>query len=766
MQNNNKNTFQDKEDDIFIQFLGKYFPYWPLYLVLVGLFLAAGYLYGKWKIPVFEAYSSVIIKDESKGMNESEMLQQLNLFRGKKIVENEIEILKSNAFISDVVKNLGLYADIYYKGKLRNLSAYVASPVKLKFKDPYQIQKVERIPFSFNLEARQVTIGTQKYPLNQWINSKWGEISFTPNPHYVRDSIGRDFHFLIIPCRVVQSGLLANLKVLPASKLATVINLSIRDEVPERAVDILNELVRVYTEAEIDDKNMMAANTLAMVENRIRNVAGQLDSVENAIQKYRTSSGIVDISEQGRQYLTNVGQYDREIEQLKNQISILDEVEKYIISKDANTGILPPALGLNDPLLNQMLDKLNDYQLQYEKLKRTTGENSPILVSIQEQIDNMKPSILDNIRNQKVNLNISRNNYATNSGRYSAMLNTIPQKEKQLIEISRQQSIKNELYGYLLEKREEAALSFTSINKGDTRIVDKAYSSVAPVSPNKFLIYLAALVIGFGAGILFVSLKEGLNRKILFRNEIESKSNIPVISEVVKDSTGNTIIMDKVYSGGAHEQLKSLRNSLFFSGKGMPAKKVIITSTGSGEGKTFITSNLAVSLANTGKKVLLVDLDFKNKKVSELFGFGNDKGITDILKRDAAVAGMIYNSKEAAGLHIMPVGNFAENCSELLMGEKFARILEDVSQQYDFILLAGPSYKDDVNIQAVSHVADTSLFVIRQGHTSRADFSMLLLNGQIDSLKQPRFVFNGVKGRGWGVKKFGNGYGYGNNPRA
>ncbi|KYP13047.1 polysaccharide biosynthesis tyrosine autokinase [Flavihumibacter sp. CACIAM 22H1] len=767
MPSTQNKTFRAKEDDLFKQLLQKYLPFWPLYALLIIIFLGVAYAYGKYTIPVYEAYSSVVIKDESKGLNESEMLQDLNLFRGKKLVENEIEILKSHSFISDVVNNLGLYADVVEETRFRQMPAYLTSPIKVRFKDPSRIKKAEKIPFAFNRDNRTVTIGKDIFPINQWVITKWGEISFVPNYKYNGDTVSRSLYFTLYPVQPIQASLMNRLKVVPASKLATVINISIKDQVPDRAEDILNELVKVYTEAEIEDKNQRAANTVAMVENRIRSVAGQLDSVENEIQRFRTNTGVIDISAQGRQYLDNVGQYDRQLEQIKNQIAVLDEVEKFIVQKESSSsGIIPSAVGVNDPALNQMLDKLNETQLEYEKLKRTTGENSPILINLKEQISSLKPGILENVRNQKISLNISKNSYTSTGSRYSAMLSAIPQKEKQLIEISRQQVIKNQLYAFLLEKREEAALSFTSTNKGDTRIIDKAYSSVMPVSPNKFILYLAALIFALGAGIVWVSLKEGLNKKILFRSELEKLSELPVMGEISYDSSKDPCLVRNNAVSPVAGQLKSLRNQLFFGANNHQHKKIIITSANRGEGKAYLASNLAVSLAMTNAKVVLIDLDFYTKEISSLYNLENAKGIIDYFTNATPLQSLLHIDAVTKGLAILPAGSSNSGNAEWLVSDKLENLINELAATNDYIVITGPAFSDDVNIQAISHIADASLFVIRQGVTSKANLTMLLYNGHMEALKNPAYVFNAVRGRGWGIKMFGNGFGYGNNPVA
>jgi tyrosine-protein kinase Etk/Wzc len=765
MQDIQHKPVRENEEDLFKGLLKKYMPYWPLYLFIVLISLAAAYLYGKWTIPVYEAYSSVVIKDESKGLDESKMLEDLNLFRGKKIVDNEIEILKSHSFMRAVVNNLGLYADVFEQTKSREIPAYSFTPIRLRLKNPDAITKPVKISFSYDREKKEVVLGKSSYPINQWVNTKWGELIFITNYQYKGTGENKNLFFSLVSPDIIEAGLLNSLKVVPASRLATVINLKIKDEVPQRAIDILDELVGVYTKAEIEDKNLRAANTVAMVENRLKNVSGQLDSVENAIQQFRTSSDIIDISEQGRQYLQNVGQYDRQIEDIKNQIAILNEVDRFVSSKSENAGTVPSAVGINDPGLNKLLGDLNDYQSQYEKLKRTTGENSPIIISLKEQIDRLKPSIIENVRNQKNNLEISKSSFTSSSSRFSGMLNSIPKKEKQLTEISRQQSIKNQLYGYLLEKREEAALSFTSTRIGDTRVIDKAFASVAPVSPNKLLLYLAALIFGAAAGLVYVSLKEELNSKILFRKEIEHAVDAPVIGEIFQLRSKEKIVSKKAPGDQVYEQIKALKNNLFYTAREHPLKSVMITSATRNEGKSFIALNLALSLAKSNQSVLLLDLDFRNKKITSQFELSDKPGIADALNSGAAVSSIVYSTTDDKNLFIVPAGRNAEEFDALLMGEEFAQLVAALKAQYDVLIFSGSSFRDDANIQSLSHIADTSLFVIRHGVSTKAGFNMLQLNASIESLKNANMVFNGVKGRGWGINMFGNGYGFGNNPK-
>jgi len=755
-------TQNSAEDDIFKQLLYKYLPYWPLFALLIIGSLVAARLYTKWAIPRYEIDATILIKDEKKGLVESKMLETLNLFEKSKIVENELEILHSHALMKQVVTNLTLYAPVFEERKSRNIPAYAYSPIRIRLKDPDNLKETEKVPFVYDGTTGQVILDNMRVPVNQWVTSKYGEIMFNPNPRGALSSQKIPLYFSLIDVKKIEYYFLANLKATAASKMSTIINLQLKDDVPARGEDVLNELIALYTKAEVDDKNVMAANTLASVENRLRYVVGQLDSVENAIQQFRTTSGVIDISQQGKLYLENVGQYDKQIEDINLKLAVLEEMEKFILSKNSGASIAP-STGLNDPTLSQLLDKLTEAQLQYDKLKSTTAENSPMLLSIKEQINKLKPAILDNIRNQRVNLEVSRNNLSNNSGKYNSMLSTIPQKEKQLLEISRQQAIKNQIYSFLLQKREEAALSYTS-TATDTRVIDKAESSVGPVSPNKMIIQLGGLLGGLLMGIAFVNLKDVMNKTILFRKEIESICNIPVVAEIGHDRSKLSIVIADNKKTPIAEQFRTLRNVLAFNENHPGVKKILLSSSISGEGKAFIASNLATSMALAGKKTVLLDLDLERFHVTKIFGLEEKKGIVDYLSNKVINAGEIrYRSADNNKLYIIPAGINSNAAAELLVGGNLEDLIKSLELEFDFIVMCSGPLTEDANALAVSHFSDATIFVIRHNVTPKNNLMMLIHEDKLSSLKNPVVVFNDVRGRGFGILDYGYGYGYGYN---
>ncbi len=404
---------QNAEQNLLAQLRFRYIPYWPLFLALMILCVTAAWAYIKMTVPLYESSASILIKDEKKGTDDSKMIESLNLISTKKIVENEIEVLKSRSLIREVVKNLALYAPVYKEGKWMKLSAYATSPVKIEAKVPDSLRETKKVYFKWSAQSSGIVINQKLYPADHWVTTPYGELKFKFTGRKQMEN--QNLYFSLVNPKKITLDLLKSLKTASVSKLSTVVSLKIKDEVPSRAEDILNSLIEVYSNASVRDKNSLAANTLAFVEDRLAFVAHGLDSIERRSQLYKSRKGAVDISSQGQLFLQNVSANDQKVSDVNIQLAAIDQVEKYLQSKDNKGGIVPSSLGISDPLLSQLLTKLNDAELQYEKLKKTTGENNHLLLSIADQVEKLKPSIVENIQSQRRSLQSSKSNlYATN----------------------------------------------------------------------------------------------------------------------------------------------------------------------------------------------------------------------------------------------------------------------------------------------------------------------------------------------------------------
>lgn len=754
-------TGEQPEENLIQQLISKYLPYWPVFLLTILIAGGIAYTYIHFATPIYQANATIIIKDEKKGNEDSKSMEFLDQISSKKTVENEIEVIQSRKLMLDVVKNLGLYAPIFEKGKFKSVSAYTKSPVIIQAANPDSLIGTNKIKLNFTKNNNEVILNDKyKYPLNQIVTTHFGRLKFLPNNNYEQsDEPIKQLYFSLVNPKAIVPGILGGLKVEAASKLSSLVELSYRDEVPKRAEDILNQLIASYKQSEINEKDALAKNTLTFVEARLKLISSDLDSIERKVQQYKSGRGAVDISTQGQLYLQNVSANDQKLSDINTQISVLNQVEKFVQNKDNSSAIVPSTLGVSDPMLSQLMDKLYTSQLQYEKLKKTVGENNPNLIAIQDEINKIKPNILQNIQSQQQSINAAKQNINATNGRYNSMLQVVPQKERQLLEISREQQIKSNIYSFLLQKREESEIAYAS-KVSNNRVVDYAQTSPYPVSPNKSLIYLMAIVGMMGICIAIISIRESLTGKVLYRHEVESRTSIPIIGEVAFDKSKTPLVIEAGRRSFIAEEFRKLRMSLSFLGIDSAHKKILITSSISGEGKSFIAANLAVSLSLTGKKVVIVDMDLNNPTIAKILKVNQPVGITEFLMGQKEPEEITKPVEAHENLFFISSGALPENPTELLANGKVKEIIDYLDEIFDLVIIDTSPIVLVTDAYILSPLCDATLYVIRHNYTPKMLIKRIDENNQINPINNPAIIFNGVKIRGFLKNNYGYGYDY------
>jgi tyrosine-protein kinase Etk/Wzc len=740
--------------------LFKYMPYWPLFVIFGTVSVFAAWFYLKKTAPQYEISAAIMLKDEKKGSSDGEIINSLDQLAGNKIVENELEVLKSRTLMTTVVKNLGLYSSFFEDDKMLPRTAYTSTPVLLEAPNPESlITDGSKIYFQYSESDSMVVIGSQKYPLNQLVKTSFGEVRFIPNKHNLRKA-EKPLYFTLSNAKSMASGLLGGLRAVPTSKTSTVVTLKIKDTDPVRGEAILNDLIEVYNQATIENKNRLASNTRSFVVERLGDMEKQLKSIEQQAQSYKSSRGAVDISSQGQLFLKSVNDNDQKVGEVQMQLAVLDQVQKYIESKDNTGGIVPSTLGLKDPLLSQLLEKLYEAELNYEKFRKGTGENNPRVTSIKDQINKIKPSIIENIRNQRSSLQASILNIQATNNVYSSMLHSIPQKERELIDINRQQATYNGIYAFLLQKKEESDLSHAS-NIVESRIVDKAQSTLDPVSPKSKLIYMVALIFAFIIPAGFITVKEFLNRKILFRHEIENLTSTPIIGEIILDNSKDPVVIEKGKRTFIAEQFRRIRVSLGYLGVTPDKKRILVTSSLSGEGKSFVALNLAASLALADRKVILLELDLANPSLSNKLNVNYEQGVSNYLWGDCEPEEIIRRSPINDNLFFIPSGPLPDNPSELLLSDRLKTLLDYLNEIFDHVIIdsAPASLLSDAYV--LSPMCNATLYVVKHRYTPKIYMERLDEENQVNKLKNLGIIFNGIRSRGFTKNGYGYGYGYG-----
>lgn len=735
----------------------QYLRHWPWFFLALALALGGAWLYLKRATPMYQVSASILIKDEKKGAS-NDMLKELDLFAGSKLVDNEVEVLKSRTLIEKVVDELNLTVSYYQEGKFRDVEIYHSSPVRVSvneleayaYQNALYIRPAGEQKFEL-LDENHRSLGTFIY--TQAVKSKYGTFRVFQEPEAQEGLVKVRFRSR----DGVIDNLLESIKVGLLNQNSTVLSLTYLSAVPEKGKAILSKLLDVYTFSSLEDKNREATNTLRFIEERLKLVTGELSDVEKDVERYKTSAGITDLSVESNLFLEKVKDNDTKLSEVDIQIKVLEGVERYIGS-DASATVAPATLMVTDPVLTSHIESLSQLELQKEKVSKGARSSNPFLETINTQIANTKLAIRENLANQKQSLAITRAGLQGNNSRLESAIRSIPRKEREYVGVQRQQNIKESLYLILLQKREETALSYAS-TVTDSRIVDVANSTAAPVSPKKNIIYLAALMLGILLPAGYIYGRELLTDTVQSKKEIESKTGLAVFGEIaLRDRKDKSNFIDAQSRNFIAEQFRTIRTNLQYLNKEDKSKAttILLTSSMSGEGKTFVALNLAASIGMLGKKVLLMELDLRKPKLSEYLGIRPKKGITHYLtgqaEEDELVTATVIES-----MYLISSGPVPPNPSELLSGDKITQLVEVYQQSFDYIILDMPPVGLVADATLLAPLADTCFYLVRHEVTARQQLNFLKDLAKNKRFKSINVIFNGVNYKN--SKEYGYGYG-------
>lgn len=750
------------ESNVFLQILQRYMPFWPLFVITTALSVALAFVYLRSQERIYVASAKVLLKDPNKGSGDSKVLDALNIFGDKKIVENEIVVLRSTNLMQEVVRELNLYTYVYNQGKVRVEELYKGnSPVWFISSLPGSISFSKKFFFKVDWNRQLLTIDDKSVNFNDNIVLNNSVFKVVPNPEYPKNLLGKNYFVQFNSIEGTANSLIADLKAAAISNQSTVIDMRIETPVPQKGIDILTKLFEVYNYRGIEDKNETAARTLRFIDSRLGLVTSSLDSVERNVESYKTRNEVIDLSAQGQSFLDRVKDYDKTKNELDIQLDALNEVNNYVDKKSSTkTGTVPSLALISDPVLAGLVQKLNEAEFQLQKAKSTTGAKSDQVILGEQQVNQLQNNIRENLTSNRRNLLSARGNLSATIGASTGMLRQIPQKERGLIDVTRQQAIKTNTYSFLLQKREETLLNSAS-TVPDLRVIESA-AAMGPVKPIGKNFYLGGLVLGIMIAVFIVLVREQFNRKVLFRTEIEEKTKVPVVGEIVQIATKDPVVILEGKRTIIAEQFRSLRTNLGFMALNENAKTTLITSNISGEGKSFISINLAISHTLTDKKVALLELDLRKPRLSNLLNVTRDPGISNYLVGKIPLEGIIKETK-IKNLFVISAGAIPPNPSELILSKKFQEMMEELKSRFDYLIIDSAPIGPVSDSLLLKDYANSTIFVVRHNVTPKVYLR------QIESLREQNkfnnicIVFNGLKRRGIGGSYGYGGYGnYGN----
>ena len=766
------NSQELQEKDINIRELIKpYLDRWLWFVVGAFLALLGGYLFIKLSTPIYRTETTILVKDakNNKLPEGASGLFDLSGIGGMNVnsIENEIEILKSKKLIEQVVKDLGLTAEVYQEAAFTKKELYKdTSPVIINVlgekKDASDEQK--KLDILLEIKGSELTLSSDKMPdvirttYNKTISLPNANIIIQKNPDYKGEKIEE------LLLKVYNTERIVNyyreiLSIAPKDKDATVIGITLDLPIKVKTQDFLNKLVVVYNQDAINDKNSESKKTKDFIDERIAIIAKELGDVENEKQSFKTENQITDIATETKINLeTNAQARARQLE-VDSQLELTNALMDYL-SKQGNYQILPNNVGLSDASAGNVINSYNQLIIERNRLLENSTAQNPVVIDITKKINSMRFSVMETLSKNRTGLQLERNKYLEEQGKLMSRISKVPTQEKLFRSIERQQQIKENLYLLLLQKREETQLSL-AVTAPKAKIVDYAYSTEKPVAPKKLIIMLAALLVGIVLPFGIIYIRELLDNKIKTKHDIERLSQTVVLAELPKIRKGESDIVGRNDLSPMAEAFRILiTNMNFMIPKKEKGKVVFVTSTIKGEGKTFVSVNLALTLANPNRKVIIIGSDIRNPQLQRY-----DKnsriymGLTEFLyDENVTLDKVIHQSNMNPHLDVIYSGAIPPNPTELLTNGRYQVLLETLKPLYDYIIVDTAPLMLVTDTFLFADLADTTLYVTRSNYTEEKLIDFANKNIKANKIKNVGFVLNDVSKSNLG---YGNKYGYG-----
>ncbi|MET3114430.1 tyrosine-protein kinase Etk/Wzc [Pedobacter sp. CG_S7] len=752
--------FQGKKPDMQLQIM-KYVRYWYFFAIAILLGIGGAYFYLKITVPLYKITSTLLIQDDSKGdgILKGTAFSDLNMFRTSRTVDNEIEVLRSRDLIYKVLVGMSFETSYSNKLPLKKQELYGNTlPIKVIVKKLTDQAYHKEIAIKIINDNQYILTDDDKkftYQFNQTINRPAYEIQVFKGPAFsiINKPVYVQFNDLH---QLAESYSTNKLNILPTIKEANTIMISLLDEIPQRGVDLLSLLIETYNQENVSNKNLMAVNTIKFIDGKLKFLSKDLNGVEQDVEIYKKNNRVTELGADAQMNLESSGSYNQQLESSTVQLSLVQSIISYLNTTEDQFDLVPTTLGLKDPVLNSLTDKYNNLQIERQRLLRTNRKDNPLITNITEQLVGLKFNLLENLKMIKNGLILEKNNFSDRSSLFEARLRSVPAIERGLLEKSREQGVKTTLYHYLLQKREETELSLSSTIP-TSQIIDKpAYKSI-PDKPKVQLVYLLGIIFGFLAPASVIYSRDKLNSKVRDLLDVEYITGTArVLGELTHKEIGESIVVHKDKSTTISELFKYIRSNLNFLQANNNTQVLLITSSMKGEGKTFFSVNLGITLSLVSKKVVILEFDLRKPDLLNSMKLTSKIGLTEYLTTEnLTVNDILIPSSTSENLSVIGCGSIPENPSELLMSEKINVLFHELKKRFDYIILDTPPVGQVADAFSLAPFADASIYLVRYNFTEKSELGIFEEICENKRLKNPMLVFNDAKKENKNVYRYG-----------
>lgn len=756
MENQQKPTINIKEE--FLKFLN----HWRWFVVGVFITLACAFVYLRYATKTYQSSAKIIVKED----NSNDLSSQLStfsdggLFSSKNNIENEIEILKSRTLNEKVIDSLKTNTEVWAKGTFTNVYLYKDNP----FVVLYESNKGESTFLSFELTFNETLFDIETND-DKITDLKFGQkIKLNKGTLQVFKKAVSDIkdHTFVINTNSIlkESDRFKDIiTVSQPSQRANVLEISVLHPNPELASDYINTLIYFYNKQAVEDKRFVSEHTSSFISNRLNIIAEELGDVEKNVEQYKSSNNIADIHSEVKSFIDNLSTYEKQYIENETRINVTKDIIGYV-SRSKTDDLVPSGIASTDVAVESVINEINSLILEKQRLSISSTSENPNYISLETQIKSLKSNLLQSLRTQLSNLNIAKNDLKRQENDLQSRLNQVPTQEREFRVIDRQQKVKEALYLFLLQKREETNITLAAI-ESNAKIIDKAIPSEEPVSPKTMIVFLASLVLGVFLPFIALYIRDILDDKVKTRLDLENTSDVPFLGDV-PSSLSSDQLMELESRSSAAEAIRIVRTNLEFmlsSTSKTKCKTIFTTSTLPGEGKTFICANLAATIALSNKKVLLIGMDLRNPKIKEYINVPT-RGFTNFLiEGDKPIEEFIIKVPNYTHFDVLPSGIIPPNPVELLIDERVETTFEYLKSKYDYILVDTAPVAPVTDTLLISKFADLFIYVVRANKLEKKLLNIPMNLYKQNKLQRMAFLLNDTDT----TKGYGYGYGYGVN---
>ncbi len=741
----------------------KYIRFLPLFVLSVAFALLIAYLYLRYTVPIYSVSSSMLIRSEQPGGSRNENVELLMGGNKAANILNEIEVLKSRPLMERVVDSLDLQWSYSAKGKIKTVNIYKQGPFLIEALDMADANSKFTFKIRFNND-KEFRIDEEKnlYTFGQEFRNSQGTFRLVRNPS---STIGKEYSVSWTPTREAASQFAGAIVVTPKATGTGILFLSMRTTNSRMGADVINKLMAEYALYSVEKKNETSIQTLGFIDDRLREFRQAIDSVQQILNVFEKQNNLIDSKAQSENYFGNLSDADKALNDLTLKLNVTDMLIGYLQQRENRYQKVPTTFNLEDATLGQLVTEYNKYQIgRQQLLDGNVPEGNPRIKEVGDQIEKLRTSILENLKNIRSSLTSNIGTVRGKSRQNQSQLQNLPEKVQEQLKIQRQVEGLLALNSILQEERLKQGI-IKSANVPNSEIINLAYASTVPVKPNRRTIQLLAILIGLGLPALVIFLAEILNDKVTTRADIEKITAAPILGEIGHSYSDKVLVVTKTTRSMVAEQFRIIRSNLQYILNKKEKSTILFTSSFSGEGKSYVTTNMGAVLALAGKKTIILEFDIRKPKILAGLALPKGPGITNFLIGKAELKDLVRPVPEQENLYVMGCGPVPPNPAELLLDKKMDELFAWLKENFDIVLVDTAPVGMVSDAMTLSKYADSTLYLVRQGHTFKKQIGLIDEFYTDGKLPKVSIVINDVKiksGYGYyGYGRYGYGYGYG-----